>query len=224
MAEYKGTTAKDFRTQEGQPDWDKARAAAKDGDLLAIELLWKGQLDPWELPGRASVRIFGRVLGEKKGMADAEADEVIEDKEELKRFALQEFDKWWKEREFDFSSEYGAWPIETIKPDMDELKRVFRTGFAEGYNKKVERVRRNAEISALQASDGLPNPWAGASNWDYEEDSEAQKGVSIEILDHRQLSGGVTYTVDFFDPNRMTQPVSFGISVKDDGVVELEEI
>jgi hypothetical protein len=187
-----------------------------------IELLWKGQLDPWKLPGRASVRISGRVLGEIKGMADAEADEVIEDQDELKRFAFQEFDKWWEERKSAFSSEYGVWPIETIKPDMNELKRVFRTGFIEGYNRKVESVRRAAKKSSLQSRDGLPNPWS--QQWEDEEDPETQRGVSINIQNDRQLSDGVTYTVNFFDPSRMTQPVSFGISVKDDGLVELEEL
>jgi hypothetical protein len=54
--------------------------------------------------------------------------------------------------------------------------------------------------------------------------AEKKEQVTVQIRNHRLLPDGVLYEVDFFDRDRMTQAISFGVSVKDDGLVELEEL
>jgi hypothetical protein len=329
-----------YYLQEGSmlKDWDKIRTAAKEeGDLLAIEFVWAFDFDPWDEFGRQSLRTEGRYDGARRGMADAEADETIEDKNELKELALKTFEKWWKDQESSFTRQYGVWPLEDVNPDIDEIKRVYRTGFVEAYQKAGEKVRRGENASFSETAKELPNlspagtpieddlepdepepeiqtsggsaaffdpkyssfaagiqdvaiqrgkdmasgyyPYAviedvgelrtfandDCSHWwstldgndvferylpgvrriyvpafvkSYMESVDS-KSVNpgrwkntqasghadsvVKVRNQNQLTDGVTYTVDFYDPDRMTRAVSFGITVKNDGAVEIEE-
>lgn len=91
---------------------------------------------------------------------------------------------------------------ENHKDSLPEVKRVYVTSFARKYMEHLESLKPPSESQA------------GRSH---------QQEVEVKIKDERRLTDGVLYTVDFFDPVRMTRSVSFGVSVKDDGVVELEE-
>jgi hypothetical protein len=321
-------------------DWGKIRTAAKEeGDLFAIELVWAFDYDPWDDEGRIGLKTAGQMDGARLGMADAEADEVVEGKAELKELALKTFDKWWKESESSFTSQYGVWPVEEINPDLDEIRRVFRTGFVEAYNKAAEKVKRGEYASTSEVISELPNPYAAramaeigdieppepepeiqtsggsaafndpnyssmargiqdvavqrgkdmasghypyaviedvgelrtfanddCSHWwstldgndvferylpgvrriyipafvkSYMESVDGksvnpdrwrnthaleQEDVVVRIRTQNQVDDGATYTVEFLDSERMTQAVSFGITVKNDGAVEIEEV
>ena len=338
MAKYLGRPMS-YYLQEGSmlKDWGKIRTAAKEeGDFFATQLVWAFDYDPWDEQSRIGLKTVGRMDGARIGMADAEADEIIEDKAELKERALKASETWWKEQEWLFTQDYGIWPIEDINPDIDEIKRVYKTGFVEAYQKAAEKVKRGENASPSETLKELPNPfaalppiemdrdplepkslrpssdandytprqsygssaiqevatekgtsmasshypyaviedvresrifardicadwWSGLTNKEYNRedfpevrrifvssfvkaymesvDSKSadsgrwkntqapeQEDVVVRIRTQDQISDGVTYTVEFLDSDRMSQAVSFGITVKTDGAVEIEEV
>ena len=94
-----------------------------------------------------------------------------------------------------------------------EIQRYYVPAFVRGYMFYVEQAEQK-ERKEREA----------AARWKAEREAEEKKEATVQIKYHRLLPDGVLYMVDFFDPVRMTQAVSFGVSVKDDGLVELEEI
>src|SRR4051812_43751155 len=140
MPEYFGRTM-GYYLKEGTTDrdWDKIYTCAKEGDLFAIELIWVQNFDAWDEYSRRNLRMSGRQEGLRLGKADAEADEAIEDRNEIKALAVKTFENYWKIEEQSYNSMYGAWPIESINPDLNEMQRVFKTGFVEAYIKSAEK-------------------------------------------------------------------------------------
>jgi hypothetical protein len=122
---------------------------------------------------------------------------IMEDKTELHSYASQECDTWWSR--LDHKDEYAA--------QYAEIKRIYTASFIGAYAEKVE-ARKEEEAQKKAAA---------------RREAEKAQGASVEIRSQRQQPDGVRYLVDFFDPARMTQAISFLVSVKDDGVVELEE-
>ena len=122
---------------------------------------------------------------------------IVEDKAELRSYASRECDTWWSElnRKDKYAAQYA------------EIKRIYTTSFMGAYAEKVEE-RKEEEAQKKAAA---------------RREAEKAHGASVEIRSQRQQPDGVRYLVDFFDPARMTQAISFLVSVKNDGVVELEE-
>jgi hypothetical protein len=129
---------------------------------------------------------------------------IVNGPEDLRSLALQKFEYMWE-------------PLsnkDRVKDELPEIKRIYVSAFTGAYRDKIDELRqRDAGKKAAEQREILARQQA-----------EREKGALVEIKNQRQLPDGVLYMVKFFDPERMTQAVSFGVSVKDDGVVELEEI
>ena len=137
---------------------------------------------------------------------------VVEDRAELSKVASRECDTWWS----------GLIETEAVKPRYPEVKRLYSVGFIAGYLKVTEDARKAEERKRVREEEERQEEERRKRR--AQEEAERAKGARVEIKNRRALQDGVLYVIHFLDPDRMTRDVSFGVSVKDDGTVELEEI
>jgi hypothetical protein len=100
------------------------------------------------------------------------------------------------------------------------VKRIYLSGFVEGYTYYIDLRQQQDERKAQKEAEARETARNEATA---DHELSADKGVVLKISNQRNESDGIVYEVSFVDPARMTQAVSFIISVKEDGLVELEE-
>jgi hypothetical protein len=150
----------------------------------------------WDISSSYTVKRL-QELAEEKGREIASGHYpyvVLSEERQLRAEAEGQCNKWWK-------TCYG------YERHMDDIfpgvKRIYVAAFAGGYRKRVEEIEQ-AEAEKKAAA---------------RREAEKEKGARVDIRSQRQQPDGVRYLIDFFDPQRMTQAISFLVSVKDDGLV-----
>jgi hypothetical protein len=135
---------------------------------------------------------------------------VITHTQELQAVAERSYDDWWNKLE----------KREAVEGDSAEVKRIYLSGFVEGYMYYIDLRQQQDERKAQKEAEARETARNEATA---DHELSADKGVVLKISNQRNESDGIVYEVSFVDPARMTQAVSFIISVKEDGLVELEE-
>lgn len=130
---------------------------------------------------------------------------VIEDAWCLREFASKEYDRWYGHLIGNTWDEYA----------YAEMRRLYREAFSSAYKEQVERLRSLA-LEEREREEAATQEQAARDL--------AQKGVYSSVVSKRDVEGAVLYEVEFVDPARMRRPVSFGIQVGEDGVVEVQEL
>lgn len=170
------------------------------------------ELNPDSDKGVKIIREEGYTKGSK--VYERYYPDTFSDESDVRELAEKECRKWWTG--LTGWNDYEHW--------YSDIRQLFTKSFVKGYmwnvnqaeqerkKKEEERARWKAEQEKRERQAALQRK------------AKMGKEITLGILDQRDLPDGVLYVIDFFDPVRMTQAISFGVSVKDDGVVELEEI
>jgi hypothetical protein len=198
-------------------EWDEQDPATFKTRLITMDMEtpWyvrtdASYFDPQRVDGIKNIQRDGRNVGVTiaKAHQSFTGNTIIEDKEALRNLAEKQCSRWWKRLE----------NHEALEGDLPEIKRLFIGGFMEGYRYYLDASRENDARDKATAQ----KEWRKTSS--AQGDILEDTGVTLTITDQSEQADGILYRVDFADPDRMTQPVSFGIHVTNDGVVEVQEV
>ena len=151
--------------------------------------------DPWNILDRRLLHSNGGVEASKVYRSDEGLDEVVWDKEELRKKAFYYFDLWWErvKQQNAASSLAKDYQKQMAGLDVDEMRRVFAAGFIEKY--REQRVGKYKFSST---------------------------GVTIMRMEHKKHTH--VYELELTDFDNLEKPVRFELVVDDEGGAELREM
>ena len=170
---------------------------------------------------------------------------VIEDRAELRELADKQCQKWWLTVENSVNyKRYYAELSRLFVPTfagiyMEKVRELGKTeeeGKAATARREAEHQERERREAERREREGEESDRREAETKELmrrldaekaereRQLAEVERGVVVGVTGRRFRKDGIVYSVEFFDPFRMTEAVVFGVSVGEDGIVELEEV
>jgi hypothetical protein len=200
--------------------------------------------DPRDSKGARKVQQEAADIG--RTMADAHIPySIVEDRNELRELADTQCQRWWSSLEntsYHKEKYPEVWRLyvasftkaytDKVK-DHERVEEEHKAARAQYEAEERERRRWQAEheeqerIEAERREAEYREQQRELAKLEAERKrrrAEVERGIVVEITGHHFTAKGMQYSVEFLDPFRMTKPVTFGITVGDDGVVEIEEV